>query len=324
MANIREVAKKAGVGVGTVSRALNNTGYVADETRQKIMEAVEELEYMPNELAKQLFRNRNGIIGVMVPNLEHPFFAKMMRYIEMELSKHDYKCLACNTIEIENRQQGFMDMLERNMVDGIITCVDPLPDFATRKGKPIVSMDRKWGPDVPIVRSDHEQGGRLAAEAFIKNGCKKVVQFCSGRQHYDTANIRHEVFAQVLRENQCEVITIGTKWDALSYAYNKSIILQYMDIITASDGIMTNDIGAMSCLAVAQKMGIRVPEELKIVGYDGTEITNLTYPELSVVVQDCAELAKNCVDIVLQMIDGKEPEAMQILVPVSWKQGGTT
>jgi LacI family sucrose operon transcriptional repressor len=324
MSNIREVARKAGVGTGTVSRALNNTGYVAEETKQKIMDAVEELGYKPNELAKQLFRNRNGIIGVMVPNLEHPFFAKMMRYLEMELSKHDYKCLACNTIDIDNRQQGFMDMLERNMVDGIIACVDPLPDFVSRNGKAIVAMDRNWGLDVPMVRSDHEQGGRMVAEAFLRDGCKKVVQFCSGRQQFDTANVRHEVLNQVLRENNCEVITIGTKWDALSYAYNKSVILQYMDIIKESDGMMTNDIGAMSCLAVAQKMGIKVPEQLKIIGYDGTEMTNLTYPELSVVVQDCAALAKNCVDMVLNMAEGNEPETMRVLVPVSWKQGGTT
>lgn len=323
MANIREVAKKAGVGVGTVSRALNNTGYVKEETRKKIMDAVQELGYTPNELAKQLFRNRNGIIGVMVPNLEHPFFAKMMRYIEIELSKHDYKCMVCNTIDIENRQKGFMDMLDRNMMDGIISCVDPLPDFISRRGRPIVSMDRNWGPDVPIIRSDHGQGGRIAAEALLKNGCRKVVQFCSGRRKVDTANIRHEVFEEVLKENHCEVITIGTKWDALSYAYNKGIILQYMDIIKEADGLMTNDIGAMSCLAVAQKLGIKVPEQLNIIGYDGTEITNLTYPELSVVVQDCAELARNCVDMVLSMVDGKEPETMEILVPVSWKQGGT-
>ncbi len=324
MANIRDVARKAGVGTGTVSRALNNTGYVAEETRQKILEAVEELGYTPNELAKQLFRNRNGIVGVMVPNLEHPFFAKMMRHIEVELSKYDYKCLACDTIDIVNRQQGFMDMLERNMVDGIIACVDPLPEFVSRRGKAIVSMDRNWGPDVPVVLSDHIQGGRMVAEAFLKAGCKKVVQFCAGREKHDTANVRHDVLNQVLRENNCEVITIGTKWDALSYAYNKGVILQYVDIIKEVDGMMTNDIGAMSCLAVAQKLGIKVPEQLKIIGYDGTEITNLTYPELSVVVQDCAALAKNCVDVVLNMIDGNEPETMKIIVPVSWKQGGTT
>lgn len=323
MANIREVAKRAGVGVGTVSRALNNTGYVAEETRQKIIDAVNELGYTPNELAKQLYRNRNGIVGVMVPNLEHPFFAKMMRHIEMELSKHGYKCLACNTIGIVNRQQSFMDMLDRNMVDGIIACVDPLMDFEGRKGRAIVSMDRNWGPDVPIVLSDHEQGGRLAAEAFLSNGCRKVVQFTAGRKSEST-NLRHEVLARIMQENHCEVITIGTKWDALSYAYNKSIVLQYMDVIKEADGLMTNDIGAMSCLVVAQKMGIKVPDKLKIIGYDGTEITNLTYPELSVVVQDCGELARNCVDLVLQMIDGNEPQTMKKVVPVSWKQGGTT
>jgi LacI family sucrose operon transcriptional repressor len=79
----------------------------------------------------------------------------------------------------------------------------------------------------------------------------------------------------------------------------------------------------MSCLAVAQKTGIKVPEQLKIIGYDGTEITNLTYPEVSCIVQDCESIAKCCVDTVLNMKKGIEPESMQILFPVSWKQGGT-
>ena len=217
-----------------------------------------------------------------------------------------------------------MDMLERNMLDGIIACADPLPDFVSRKGKPIISMDRNWGPEVPLIRSDHEQGGRIAAEVFLKEGCKKIVQFYAKRKDGDTGFIHHEVLSRIMEEHHCETVTVNTKLDELSYTYNKNVILQYLDLIREADGMMATDIGAMSCLAVARKMGIRVPEELKIIGYDGTEITNLTYPELSVIVQDCEEVSRKCVETVLNMVDGKEPEQMEILVPVTWKQGGTT
>lgn len=127
--------------------------------------AVEELGYTPNELAKQLFHNRNGIVGVMVPNLEHPFFAKMMRHLEVELSKYDYKCLACDTIDIVNRQQGFMDIFGRNMVDGIIACVDPLPEFASRKGRPssvwIETGDRMFRLCVRIISREEQWRRKL-------------------------------------------------------------------------------------------------------------------------------------------------------------------
>ena len=323
MASMRDVARKAGVGVGTVSRTLNNSGYVAEETKKKIYESMEELNYTPVTAAKTQAGRKTGFVGVMVPSLEHPFFARIMRCVEFELSRHNYKCIACNTIDIVNRQIEFMEMLERNMVDGLITCVDPIPGFTSRKGKAIVSMDRSWSADVPMIRSDHEQGGRIAAEAFLKDGCHKIIQFYGGSWE-KSANIRHKEMDRVLKENGCEVISVNMEWDAMSYSYNKNIIHKYWDIIRDTDGCMTNDIGALSCLAVARQMGLSVPEQFKIIGYDGTEITNLTYPELSVVEQDCPAIARECVDTLLSMIDGEEPDTCLRLVPVHWHGRGTT
>ena len=85
MASIRDVAKKAGVGVGTVSRALNGTGYVAEDTRAKILAIAEKLDYQPNELARNLFRNRTGIIGIVVPDMENPFFSKLLILSELRV-----------------------------------------------------------------------------------------------------------------------------------------------------------------------------------------------------------------------------------------------
>ena len=100
MASMRDVARKAGVGVGTVSRTLNNSGYVAEETKKKIYESMEELNYKPAPAVKTQAGRKTGFVGVMVPSLEHPFFARIMRCIEYELSRHNYKCIVCNTIDI--------------------------------------------------------------------------------------------------------------------------------------------------------------------------------------------------------------------------------
>ena len=91
MASIRDVAIKAGVGIGTVSRALNGSGYISDETKQKIMQAVEELNYKPNELAQNLFRNKSGFIGIVVKNLSHPFMASLVKHVENNLYTNGYK-----------------------------------------------------------------------------------------------------------------------------------------------------------------------------------------------------------------------------------------
>lgn len=323
MASIRDVAVRAGVGIGTVSRTLNNSGYVSEETRLRIMKAVEEIGYKPSAIATNMVKKRTGIIGVMVPNLEHPFFAKIMKHIENELYKQGYKCLICNTLDIVNRQKSFIDMLDSRAVDGIISCVDELPDFSNSTRGAIVSFDRNSEAGVPIVRSDHEMGGRLVAELFIKKGCKKVCQFTAGLDKKRTANIRHEVMKEVLEEAGVEVISVITAWDALSYSYNKEMVHNYWDIIERVDGIMTTDIGALSCLAVAQKKGFRIPNDLCIVAYDGTEITELSYPELTVIQQNCPEIARRCVETVIKMIDGKKVPELE-LVPVKLIERGTT
>ena len=95
MASIRDVAIKAGVGIGTVSRALNGSGYISDEPKQKIMQAVEELNYKPNELAQNLFRNKSGFIGIVVKNLSHPFMASLVKHVENNLYTNGY-LVRCN------------------------------------------------------------------------------------------------------------------------------------------------------------------------------------------------------------------------------------
>ena len=143
-------------------KRLISQDYLESATRQQIVKQDvykrQELNYKPAPAVKTQAGRKTGFVGVMVPSLEHPFFARIMRCIEYELSRHNYKCIVCNTIDIVNRQVEFMEMLEENVVDGLIACVDPIPGFNGRNGQAIVSMDRYWSADVPLIRSDHEQG----------------------------------------------------------------------------------------------------------------------------------------------------------------------
>ena len=143
MASIRDVAIKAGVGIGTVSRALNGSGYISDETKQKIMQAVEELNYKPNELAQNLFRNKSGFIGIVVKNLSHPFMASLVKHVENNLYTNGYKCMLCEVGDNPNRIEEFVEMLQRNVMDGIICCADiPSSISLAEIHRPIVMVDR--------------------------------------------------------------------------------------------------------------------------------------------------------------------------------------
>ena len=209
MASIKDVAQKAGVGVGTVSRVINGSGYVAVDTRKKIEQAISDLEYTPNELARNLFRNKTGIIGVLIPDLDHPFFSAFARETEVALYKRGYKAMICNTVGSSNRERDYLNMLDRNMVDGIITGAHTLhwKEYTNRKHT-IVALDQDFGPEIPMVGSDHIYGGRLAAEIMIKNHCKRVVHI-TGTAPNVAANDRHVIFESTLKEHGIDALNNG-------------------------------------------------------------------------------------------------------------------
>lgn len=158
MAGIREVARLAQVAPSTVSRALNGSGYVAEETKEKIRQAVAELDYVPNQWIRNLYRKKTGIIGVLAPELLHPYFSVLWSYLEEELHRHGYNMMICNTRGNPLIEREYLDTLERNLFDGMIIGAAFLPDENyTEMDKPILSLDRII-PGIPLVSSDHEQG----------------------------------------------------------------------------------------------------------------------------------------------------------------------
>lgn len=321
MTTMRDVARKAGVGVGTVSRALSDTGYTAKATREKILAAADEMGYEYDSAVRT--PAKTATIGIMLPLLRHPFFSKMTDAIETELHQRGLRCVIYDNCNNMIHQSEALDMLDEGVISGLIALGDPPAGFTGRGKRAIVTMDRKWGDDVPLVHSDHAMGGRLAAEAFIESGCRRIIQFMGGNLS-STLTTRHTVLEKVLRDHGCQVTSVQTPWNFMGYSYDREVVRDYWNVIRDMDGCMTNDIAALSCLSIALEMGIKVPEQLRIIGYDGTEITSLSYPVLSVVEQDCPTLAKACCDRLVELMENTAPTEMETIIPVIWKGRGTT
>lgn len=120
MATITDVARLAGVSKNTVSRYLNERGYISDKTRRAIASAIDELHYQPNQIARSLYTRRTNLVGLVIPNVEHPFFAAVTSRIEDELDSRGYKMILCNTLHSTRKERQYIDMLTANKVDGII------------------------------------------------------------------------------------------------------------------------------------------------------------------------------------------------------------
>lgn len=323
MASIREVAQEAGVGVGTVSRALNGSGYVSPETRKKIEKAAKKLKYTPNELARNLYHNKTGIVGVIVPDLEHPFFSALVKHIEMELYEQGYKTMICNTVGISRREQEYLDMLERSMVDGIITASHGLEVEEYRKqAKPIVSIDRDLGAQIPLIGCDHAKGGKLAAELMLKAHRKKVF-LVSGISPKVMANDRYVTFMKILEENGVTVLQEVMEWNIFSWDAHYHMAEEIFRLHPDIDGVFGGDLAALACLNVAQRRGIRVPEDISIVGFDAMTPSNIVYPRLTAIRQNVELLAEVSVNTLLDMVEQRKNVPHRLILDVEIQCGGT-
>lgn len=324
MASIRDVARRAGVGVGTVSRVINGNGYVSADTKKKVEKAIEELEYTPNELARNLFRNKTGIVGILVPDVDHPFFSSYVRQTEAALYEVGYKTLISSTIGVSNREEEFLDMLDRNMVDGIIAGSHTLEGEKYLKRKhAIISFDRDFGPEIPMIGSDHVTGGRLAAEVLIRNKCKKVLNIF-GVSPNIVANDKHTVLKKTLEKQGIEVVDLILEWNRFGHEDYWESARKVMEIFDGIDGVFGTDQPVLNIMHLALKAGIKIPEELKIVTYDGTDISRLVYPEATSIRQNIKMLAELSANSVVDLIENRRPVPNKQIIPVELYQGQTT
>ncbi|MFV0364808.1 MAG: LacI family DNA-binding transcriptional regulator [Suipraeoptans sp.] len=325
MAGIKDVAKRAGVGVGTVSRAVNNTGYVADETRKKIDKAMKELNYIPNELARNLYHSRTGIVGILVPTIAHPFFSEFVNYAENELYERGYKTMICNTNKEKNYELEYLEMLKRHIVDGLITGVHSLnSQVYASVNKPIVALDRYIDEKIPVVAVDHNKAGRMAAEELYNSRCKAVIQFSQAKQVEAPALERYISFEKFLIEKGVKVYTYELEINRFEIDYFMKVCREVFEKYPEIDGVFGTDLLAMCYMKISQEHGRHIPENLKVIAYDGTYITDVYYPNFTIIKQPIQKLAAESARLIVNKIEGKEYYNRKVQLEASIIRGDTT
>lgn len=329
MATIQDVAKKAQVGVGTVSRVLSGNGYVKEETKIRVKEAIKELNYTPNQMARNLFFKKTGLVAVIVPYISHPFFAEFIDAAAEELSKYDYSIMVCSTENELKQEEKYMEMLRRSMVDGVIFGAHKLDKKKYQAvDRPIVSLDRNLGKKIPCVAVDHIMAGRRAAEILIQGGCKYVVQVMGSPElKYEVlspSEDRHTEFARVMRERGIPCRNVCFDSNSFYFHSLQDTVKKLMEEYDGWDGFFGTDLLAMYCVKYAQERGLRIPEDIQVVSVDGTNTTTVCYPEITSIVQPIGELAKECVRQMMLLIQGKREEASDVVLDIEVKIGSTT
>lgn len=321
MATIREIAKEAGVSLGTASRALTGNGYVSEENRILVQAAAEKLGYVPKEHSRS--KKQTKTVGIILPDVTFPFYGSFLKYAEVELARNGYKTVVCNALGIQNRVSAMLDMLEIGELDGLIFNADVTKaEIARMENLPVVSFERMLGRKIPMVSSDHCQGGRIAAEILMESGCKNVLILTAKHSNQLFGDIRISECQKKLKESGISVTVAEIAGSMLSYRFTNEIVKEYMNLSGGIDGIFTDDVMAYCCTMEAIRRGVRIPEELRIMGYDGNEIIKIVTPRITTVEQNLPELTRKTVELLLKRIRGEETET-EVLVPVTYLPGGT-
>ncbi len=324
VASIGDVAKLAGVSRSTVSSVCNNKGYVSKETREKIERAMKELNYIPSELGRNLKKQRSGMIGIIVPDVAHPFFATFLKYAEKELYQHHYKTMICGTAGREDVEQEYLNMLERRTMDGVIMGAHSL---ATEKylqlSRPVLAFDRYLSESIPAIHCDKRMLGEEAAKLFLQRGRKNIVHLISSHTIRNFEEEAENSFRDALEKN-------GVKVTAVSVGYNTFTIEKYQEKAQAvfeqypdTDGILGTDLAILSCMKEAVRRKYRVPQDISMVAIDGTYAAYAGDKTITALVQPLEMMARQAVKLILDMVEERGEIPKETILPITVEQGET-
>ncbi len=302
---LNDVAQLAGVSPTTVSRVLNNRGYISQETKDQVHKAMQELNYFPNDVARSLFTKRTNLIGLIIPTTSNPFFGELTFHIENICASLGYKLLLCNSLNQLDKEESYVDMLMRNQVDGIIvgTHNRGIVNYE-QKNIAVIAIDRFLSDSIPVVGSDNYMGGKLASELLIEKGCKHILHINGPVELETPASLRRKAYEDVMEQYSREAITYEVH-DPFHQQNHDEPIKRLLDEHPEVDGLFaSNDMVAASFIAEARRRGKRVPEDIRVVGYDGTETTRNLLPELTTIQQPIQEIARSSIELLIKEIEG--------------------
>lgn len=322
MSSIKDVANLAGVAVGTVSRVINNSGAVKPATRRKVEQAIQELNYIPNEIARNFKMRKSKMVALLLPSIWHPFFSELAYYIEDELDREGFKLMLCNSGGKPEKELYYLDMLQQNKVAGIVGITYNDIENYVSNDIPIVSIDRHFNKKITCVTSDNYEGGRLALRELVKAGSRKPAFMGSVTSVFSETMNRKEGFIQEAKAMGVDYV-IYEKSDPVvnDDAYYDEFLNEYRDV----DGIFAiTDMFAAKYIERAGRLGIRVPEDVKVIGYDGIQDHPYFHPILSTIRQPVEEMARTTIRLLFKKIDGEILDREVYRLPVMFRQGETT
>ena len=304
-ATIKDVATKSGVGVGTVSRVLNNSPQISEATRKKVLEAIQELNYVPNVAGKRLSQKKSYVIAVVVPVIDHPFFARLVSFIEKEADAKGYSVLLASSQHRIEKEHEILRRLQQNEADGALFVTHYEHAEEEFKNLAIVSIDRHLGKDIPIVTTDNYEASRKAVEHLIEKGCKRIAYLGTKPNQVSEVSLREKAYRDVIKEHNMECIVVN---EITEHGSENQLVDALFSSYKGFDGVFVSGCTLATLLYNKIKaLNLKTPEDIQIVSYDG-EFALDDVHHITTLEQPLDEMAKKCVELLIKKIDGVETE----------------
>ncbi|MDQ0917692.1 LacI family DNA-binding transcriptional regulator [Paenibacillus sp. V4I5] len=305
---IKDVAKKAGVSVTTVSRVLNGEKYVKDDLKAKVKRAIDELGYAPSHIARSLVRKKTNLIGVIVPDLTSSFYSTILSSIEETASLNDYNLLVCNIIEDTDKELKYLNVFKEMRVDGIIIMHEKLSEdirsFINKLDIPVIfssvrPLDHKF---VSVIIDDYE-AAYDATRYLIELGHERIAFIGGDMRDITSGQNRYVGYRNALKDQGVRIVNdyirFGDYKTQSGYNLMKELLAcepRPTALFAVSDDMA---VGAMNCIHDHQ---LKVPDDISIIGFDGSQLTELVRPRLSSMEQPIEDMGKITVDTLIELI----------------------
>ncbi len=319
---ILDVAKRADVAPITVSRVINNSAHVSPQTRARVEEAIRELGYRPNRLARGLRLKQTHTLALAVTDITNPFWTTIVRGVEDAAHQSGFSVILCNTDESEEKQNQYLDVLVQKQVDGILlapVCAsDELCDWIEKLAIPVVMLDRRIPfAQVDVVRGDSEDGAYRLVQHLIALGHRRIA-ILSGPKEVSTAQDRVAGYCRALAENGLEICQDWIQYGKFSQASGYEMARQVLGICPCPTALFAaNNFIAAGALRALYDLGLKVPEDVSVVAFDDVTNGQPVEPFLTAADQPAYEMGRRATELLLARLSDQIEDAYQeIVLPV--------
>lgn len=302
MATIKDVARLANVSTATVSRVLNSNGYVNHLTEERVRQSIEQLNYLPNDVARSLFKGRSKMIALFVPDIMNPYFPELARAVEDVTNNHDYTFVLCNTDDDTQKEMTYLNALKQKSVDGFIIVSSTITEEHIRNiNVPIVALDRILSSKLSSVTVNNRGGARQAVQYLKSTGCSRIAHI-AGPEHVSNTTQRFQGYLDEVKNEKWFLsnYVVPGEYD---YEIAKQSTIKLLRNQPEIDGIFAaNDLMGAGALNAAASLGINVPNELSVIGFDGISIGETTTPTLTTMAQPIYDIGANAAEMLIDQI----------------------